>query len=88
LQKGISAFGSFLMAGNFRIDEAIAASARIAYLTAKLMVYDLSPLRYYKDQEIKDLIIEKREWKNLNKLKRLPDKSVFYYWYQVEQLLK
>jgi hypothetical protein len=37
LQKGIIAFGTgFLMAGNFRIDDAVLASARIAYLAARI----------------------------------------------------
>lgn len=88
LQKGISAFGSFLMAGNFRIDEAIAASARIVYLAAKILMNDVSSLLYYKGQEVEELIIKKQEWTGLNKLKRMPDKSVFYYWYQAEQMLK
>lgn len=40
LQKGIKAFNSFLMQGSFRIDDAIPASARIAYLTAKILMDD------------------------------------------------
>jgi len=88
LQKGIIAFGTgFLMAGNFRIDDAVAASARIAYLAAKIMVNDLSPIIYYEGQDIKDLIIEGQDWNFLMRLKRQPDKSAFYYWYQTVQLL-
>ena len=37
LQKGIKALGGFLMSGSFRIEDAISASARIAYLAAKLL---------------------------------------------------
>ena len=89
LQKGIIAFGTgFLMAGNFRIDDAVPASARIAYLSAKILVNDLSPISYYKGQEIKDLTIEDQGWNFLMRLKRQPDKSAFYYWYQTVQLLK
>jgi len=88
LQKGIIAFGTgFLMAGNFRIDDAVPSSARIAYLAAKIMVNDLSPISYYKGQNIKDLIIENQEWNFLMRLKKQPDKSAFYYWYQTVQLL-
>lgn len=87
LQKGIIAFGTgFLMAGNFRIDDAVPASARIAYLAAKILVNDLSPIAYYEGQDMKDLNIEDPEWNFLNRLKRQPDKSTFYYWYLTVQL--
>ena len=37
---------------------------------------------------IKDLNIENPDWNFLNRLKRQPDKSSFYYWYQTVELLK
>lgn len=89
LQKGISAFGTgFLMEGNFRIDDAVSASARIAFLAAKLLVSNFSPINFYEDLDIKELNIEEPEWNFLNALKRQPDKSAFYYWYLAFQLLK
>ncbi len=88
LQKGIRAFGTgFLMLGNFRIDDAIPASARIAYLACKILYNNLSPIEYYKGQDIKELSIENHDWNFLNRLKRQPDKSSYYYWYKVVQLL-
>jgi len=88
LQKGIRAFGTgFLMRGNFRIDDAIPASARIAYLAAKLLKNDLTPIQYFNDEQIIDLNIEDPNWNFLNRLKRQPDKSAFYYWYYAVQLL-
>lgn len=88
LQKGIRAFGTgFLMRGNFRIDDAIPASARIAYLSAKLLMKDLSPIDYYAGQEVKNFTIEDPNWNSLNRLKRQPDKSSFYYWHLTVQLL-
>lgn len=88
LQKGIRAFGTgFLMSGNFRIDDAIPASARIAYLAAKLLKNDLNSIEYYSSQDIKALNIENPDWNFLNRLKRQPDKSSFYYWYHTVQLL-
>jgi hypothetical protein len=88
LQKGIVAFGSgFLMSGNFRIDDAVVASAKVAYLASKLLVSDLTPIAYYKGEDIKPLDIENQDWNFLNPLKRHPDKSAFYYWYKVVQLL-
>ena len=87
LQKGIVAFGTgFLMEGNFRIDDAIVASAKVAYLAAKLLVNDLTPIEHYNGEDIKPLNIENPDWNFLNPLKRLPDKSAFYYWYQVVKL--
>lgn len=88
LQKGIRAFGTgYLMSGNFRIDDAIIASSRVAYLASKLLVNDLSPISYYKGENIKTISIEDQEWNFLNKLKKQPDKSIFYYWYHTVQLL-
>ena len=87
LQKGIRAFGTgFLMIGNFRIDDAVNAAARIAYLATKLLHKELSPIEYYRDQDLKDLIIENQDWNFLNRLKRQPDKSAFYYWYKTIEL--
>ncbi len=88
LQKGITAFGTgFLMASNFRIDDAVPASARIAYLAAKILVNDLSPIKYYEGQEIKDWNIDDPDWNFLNRLKRQPDRSSFFYWYKTFELM-
>ena len=88
LQRGIKAFDfGFLMTGNFRIDDAVPAAARIAYLATKILLNDLSPIAYYGGQDIKEWNIEDPDWNFLNRLKRQPDKSSFYYWYQTVQLL-
>lgn len=88
LQRGIKAFDfGFLMSGKFRIDDAIPASARIAYLATKILLNDLSPINYYKGQIIKDWNIEDPDWNFMNRLKKQADKSSFYYWYQALQLL-
>lgn len=88
LQRGIKAFDSgFLMSGNFRIDDAVPAAARIAYLSAKILVNDISSIDYFEGQDIKGLNIEDSNWNFLNKLKKQPDKSSLYYWYQTVQLL-
>lgn len=87
LRKGIQQFGPFLIAGSFHLDEAITASAKAAYLAAKLSVKDYSTLKRFEGSDISELIIEDPDWNFLNKLKRLPDKSAFYYWYQTVALL-
>lgn len=88
LQKGIRAFGTgFLMVGNFRIDDVVPAAARIAYLSAKILHKDLSPIEYFQGQDIKELNIENQDWNFLNRLKKQPDKSSFYYWYKAVNFL-
>ena len=88
LQKGIRAFGTgFLMNGNFRIDDAVPAAARIAYLSAKILHNDLSPIEYYEGQDIKEWNIENQDWNLLNRLKKQPDKSGFYYWYKALEVM-
>ncbi len=89
LQKGIKAFGTgYLMSGNFRIDDSIIAAACVAYLAAKILANDLNPIVYFKGEDIRPLIIEKEGWRFLNKLKRQPEKSSFYYWYHTVELLE
>ncbi|MFZ1751064.1 MAG: nucleotidyl transferase AbiEii/AbiGii toxin family protein, partial [Saprospiraceae bacterium] len=88
LQKGIRAFGTgFLMAGNFRIDDAVSAAARIAFLSAKILHKDLSNLEYYNDQDMKDWNIENQDWNFLHRLKKQPDKSSYYYWFKTVGLM-
>ncbi len=88
LQKGIRAFGTgFLMVGNFRIDDAVPAAARIAYLATKILYKELSPLEFYKGQDIKELSIENQDWNFLNRLKKQSDKSSFYYWYKTLEIM-
>lgn len=89
LQRGIKAFDfGFLMSGNFRMDDAVPAAARIAYLAAKILISDMTPIAYYKGQDIKELNIEYPDWNFLNKLKKQSDKSSYYYWYQTVQRIK
>ncbi len=89
LQRGIKALNSgFLMTGKFRIDNAVPASSRIAFLATKILVNDLTPIANFEGQDIKELNVEDPDWDFLNRLKRQPDKSSFYYWYQTLQLIK
>ena len=88
LQKGIRAFGTgFLMNGNFRIDDAVAAAARIAYLCAKILHKDVSPIQYFQGEDVKEWNIENQDWNFLNRLKKQPDKSGFYYWYKALEVM-
>jgi hypothetical protein len=88
LQNGIRSFGSFLISGYFKIDEAIIASAKIAYLCAKLLKEDFRPVVKFTNQDIKELGIKNPDWNHLNKLKRFPDRSAFFYWFQCLEILE
>lgn len=89
LQRGIQGFGSgYLMTGHFRINDAIVAAARVAHLAAKLLVRDYTPIQIYEGQDIQALIIEDQEWNFLNRLKRQPDKSSIFYWYNTVPLFQ
>lgn len=88
LEKGIKSFGSgYLMEGHFRIENAMAASARIALLVAKILTKDMTPIDHYGAQDIKELNIENPDYAYLNRLKRQPNKSIFYYWQEAIKLL-
>ena len=88
LQKGIKALGSgFLMKGKFRIDEAVSAAARIAYISAKLLCKDLSPIEFYQGEDCREINIGNPDWSFLNRLKKLPDKSAYYYWYKTLEIM-
>jgi len=82
IQEGIKSFGSgYLMTGKFRLDEAITASAKVAYLASKILINDLRTVQIYNKQDMSALLIDHPDWNFLNKLKKLPDQSAFYYWY-------
>ncbi len=88
LEKGIRSFGAgYLMQGHFRIENALAASARVAYLAAKILKNDMTSVEHYEGQEINNLTIESADYAFINKLKKQPDKSIFYYWYMAVNIL-
>lgn len=87
IQQGIRNFNSFLISGNFHLDEAITAGAKAAYLAAKILAKDYAPIEKYEGQDISGLNIENQEWNFFNKLKRLPNKSAFFYWYRTIELI-
>jgi hypothetical protein len=87
IQTGIRSFTNFLILGNFRIDDAINASAKAAYLATKLKVNNFLPIEKYSNQDVSQLNITEPNWNYLNKLKKLPDKSGFFYWHKTIELL-
>jgi hypothetical protein len=87
LRGGIQQFDNHLITGHFRIDDAIAASAKVAYLCIRLLIEDHTELPRFDGQDTTGSIITNPAWSLLNKLKRLPDPSAFFYWFAGLQIL-
>lgn len=81
LTIGIRRFEGFLIAENFKIEDAILAAGKTAYLAKRLNNKDHSPIEKFSGQDISKLEIT-GELNFLNKLKKSRDKAAFFYWYR------
>jgi len=81
LTTGIRRFEGFLIAENFKIEDAILAAGKAAYLTKKLKNKDHSAKEKFVGQDISKIEIS-GELNFLNKLKKSRDKAAFFYWYK------
>lgn len=86
LSLGLRNITNFIIS-NFRIDDAIAAGAKVAYLTSYLQT-DLSavPVRFEDRAQITELEIINREYQKLNRLRKTSPEA-FFYWYNALKLL-
>ncbi len=82
LEKGIYAIRNHLISRKFLLDDAIAAAGKSALLAARLKSRDFSPLELFKNSDVSGLEITHPDFGYLNRLRKLPDKSAFFYWYQ------
>ena len=81
LQLGIRNFTNFTI-DRFSIDEAITASAKIAYLTNLIQSEESIKIDRFKNPlEIKDWLIDNPQYNKLNKLKK-NNPEAFFYWYK------
>jgi len=80
LQLGIKNFTNFII-DRFSIEEAITASAKVAYLTSILNKENQEIERFKTPLEIKDWMIEDPSYNKLNKLKKT-NPEAFFYWYK------
>lgn len=80
LQLGIKNFTNFII-DRFSIEEAITASAKVAYLISLLNKEDQEIERFKNPLEIKDWLIEDQAYNKLNKLKK-SNPEAFFYWYK------
>lgn len=80
LQLGIKNFTNFII-DRFSIEEAIIASAKVAYLTS-LLNKENQEIEWFKNPlEVKDWLIEDQAYNKLNKLKKT-NPEAFFYWYK------
>ena len=81
LQLGIRNFTNFTI-DRFNIDEAITATAKVAYLTKLIQSEEILKIEKFKNPlDIKDWLIEDQQYNKLNKLKKT-NPQAFYYWYK------
>lgn len=85
LSLGLRNITNFIIS-NFRIDEAITAGAKVAYLTSYLQT-DLSaaPVRFEDRAQITELEIITPEYQKLNRLRKT-NPEAFFYWYNALKL--
>ena len=81
LTTGIRRFEGFLIVDNFKIEDAILAAGKAAYLARRLKKQDFSALEKFNGQDISKLEIT-GELNFLNKLRKSRDKAAFFYWYK------
>ena len=81
LNIGIRRFEGFLIAEKFKIEDAILAAGKAAYLAKQLKNQDYTALEKFNGQDISKLEIT-GELNLLNKLKKSRDKAAFFYWYK------
>lgn len=81
LSAGILRFEGFLIAENFKIEDAILAADKAAYLANRIKNQDFSALEKFDGQDISKLEIT-GELNFLNKLKKSRDKAAFFYWHK------
>ncbi len=87
LQLGIKNFVNFTLV-NFHLEQAIIASAKVAYLTEILKMEEPQLIAPFSSpNQIKDWLIENPKYNKLNKLKKNNPKA-FYYWCQTILLKK
>lgn len=82
LQQGISKFGTYLITGTFRIEDAIAASAKAACFSQALISGKRNGFPLFNNgTDIKEWEIRNPDYNFLNRFKKT-NKPAFFYWYK------
>jgi hypothetical protein len=81
LLRGITAFNPFLASGSFRIEDAIRAAGKAAWLSSILATERFETFKKFEEEiNVKEIEINNAEYGFLSRLKRT-DQEAFYYWY-------
>ncbi|WP_233120946.1 nucleotidyl transferase AbiEii/AbiGii toxin family protein [Chlorobium sp. KB01] len=87
IAKGLTQLKSYIYNGSFRIDDAVLASAKAAYLAAMILTgYEGEIIRWAEGNDIMNYSITPIEYQFLNKRRNIPGAPLFY-WYQTLSLL-
>jgi len=87
IQTGLNQLKSFIYTEAFRIDDAVLASSKVAYLAAMTLTgYEKDILRWKDGEDIMKYKIAPIEYQFLNKRRNVPGGPLFY-WYQTLVLL-
>jgi hypothetical protein len=87
IHTGLTQLKSFIYGGAFRIDEAVLASAKAAYLAAAFLAsYNGDIPRWQEGNNVTDYTINSTDYNFLNKRKNVPGGALFY-WHHTLKLL-
>ena len=81
LSAGLRSFNNFLIRGSFRIEQAIEASAKAAWLAVRMRHKNFSPvLLFQNDSELPDWADTDPDYAHISRLKKT-NKAAYYYWW-------
>ena len=87
IARGLTQLKSYIYNGSFRMDDAVLASSKAAYLAAMILTgYEGEIVRWQPADDITKYSIAPIEYQFLNKRRNIPGAPLFY-WYQTLSLL-
>ena len=86
IATGLEEIKSYIFTAPFRIDEAITASSKAAYLAAVIKTNNSELLKYSPEINLNEYMLTDPAYNKLNKLKNIPGGALFY-WYHTLKLL-
>lgn len=89
LQEGIIKVRSFIHSEKYTIESAITNASKVAYL-CKLIEHGITEVKHFDNGEINNLANAKLSTSSLTKLNKLKKTNIeaFFYWNEVEKLMK
>lgn len=87
IRKGLVGFKEYTVFRNFNLEKLIETTSKAAYLAALIKTNSGELKKDLIPEEIKSINIVNQQYNFLNKLKKLPDNSSLFYWYETLKLL-